>query len=164
MKQIAIVATAFLTTFVNPALSYNGGFDRRDPLFDIEYVGGDPEFPVLGRAELPDWLAPLSTDDERLERFTGVWRGQWEGTLDTYLVLTEAEGQRVKVFYSWGVDSTTQEPGHCMIWGTILNDVLILPGTDSSISLTAMEGGTLFGVLYRSDVTNPSRVLFSKSP
>lgn len=41
---------------------------------------------TLTPARLPDEIKPLESDDPNLKPFLGVWRGQWEGTLDTYFL------------------------------------------------------------------------------
>lgn len=128
---------------------------------DIRIVDVDPES-TLGPAPLPDWIAPMESDDPALAPFTGIWRGQWEGTLDTYFAIVEAKDNRVKVFHSWGSNVLLPDPGMRYVWGTIHGDVLLLPGDMASISLRDTKDGTLFGLYYSRAVHMPSRIVLTK--
>lgn len=128
---------------------------------DIRVVDVDPTG-TLQPAPLPEWVKPLSTDDPALSPFTGVWRGQWEGTLDTYFAIVEAEADRVKVFHSWGSNVLLSEPGMRYVWGRIHDDVLLLPGDLASISLRDSKDGTLFGLYYSRSVHMPSRIVLTR--
>jgi len=172
MKSISLSAIICACVLSAPVHADDGGMLRRAELLQIEYAGGQEDIPVvdvmpvntLKNAELPEWLIPLSTDDQRLKPFTGIWRGQWEGTLDTYFVLTEEKDGRVKAFYSWGSNAITREPGMRYVWGAVLGDVILLPGNDTSVSLALREDGNLFGLFYSRRVHMPSRIIMSKSP
>ncbi|MEE4016116.1 hypothetical protein V1T76_28950 [Roseibium sp. FZY0029] len=172
MKSLSLPAIICVCALSAPGYAYDGEPAQRAELFQIEYAGSQEDIPVidvipantLKDAELPEWLIPLSTDDQHLKPFTGVWRGQWEGTLDSYFVLTEQKNGRVKAFYSWGSNAITREPGMRYVWGVILGDVILLPGNDTSVSLTMREDGNLFGLFYSRRVHMPSRIIMTRSP
>jgi len=113
-------------------------------------------------AGLPHGIKPLMSDNAILRPFLGVWRGQWEGTLDTYFVITEAQGARVKVFNSWGGNAIIKTPGMRYVWGKIYDGVLLLPSEKASVSLKLQNNGTLFGLYYSQAVHMPSRIILTK--
>ncbi|MEL6100055.1 MAG: hypothetical protein AAFV87_16100 [Pseudomonadota bacterium] len=166
MRRFISLLFCLSVVFLSHADAQNEtGFDSETELplspEDIRIVDVDPES-TLGAAPLPEWIAPIESDDPALAPFTGIWRGQWEGTLDTYFAIVEVKDNRVKVFHSWGSNVLLPDPGMRYVWGTIHGDVLLLPGDMASISLRDTKDGTLFGLYYSRAVHMPSRIVLTK--
>ncbi|WP_372015065.1 hypothetical protein [Tistrella mobilis] len=127
----------------------------------IEMVDVDP-VGTLSPASLPKDIHPLATAAADLEPFLGIWRGQWEGTLDTILTVTASNERGVTVFYAWGTNAITRSPGQRYIRGVVHNGVMLLPGHGMSISLKPQEDGSLFGLFYSPRVHMPSRIVLRR--
>jgi len=133
-------------------------------------TGGEPNIPVtdvdplgtLSPASVAPGIIPLNSDDPFIKPFLGIWRGQWEGTLDTYFVVTEANGDRVKVYHSWGTNALVKETGQRFVWGSIHDGVLLLPSEVASISLKVQDDHNLFGLYYSKMVHVPSRIILTR--
>ncbi|PKA40795.1 hypothetical protein N2599_17085 [Rhizobium sullae] len=166
-KIAAITALSFVFSTANFATSM---MVHRDE--NIILLGGGEEIPItdinpvetLLPAKVPAEIKPMTTEDPNIKPFIGVWRGQWEGTLDTYFIITEVQGTRVKVFNSWGGNSIIREPGMRYVWGKIYNGTLLLPSENASESLKLQEDGTLFGLYYSRSVHMPSRIILTRQP
>lgn len=162
LQIIILTMIAISATYANARKIENGD----QPVFttqisEIPSTDIDPADTLIP-ARLPPGIKPLLSDNAILKPFLGVWRGQWEGTLDTYFVITEAQGARVKVFNSWGSNSIIKTPGMRYVWGKIYDGVLLLPSEKSSVSLKLQNNGTLFGLYYSQAVHMPSRIILTK--
>lgn len=167
MNRTGFILTSFLLCFylgfAEAGQSTNAGIISVDSSTNIPTTDIDPK-DTLQPAKLPDDIHPLRSEDQNLKPFLGVWRGQWEGTLDTYFVITEAKNDRVKVFNSWGGNAIIRDPGMRYIWGKVYDGVLLLPSEKASESLKLQADGTLFGLYYSTSVHMPSRIVLTKDP
>lgn len=126
------------------------------PVTDVDPLG------TLSPASIAPGIVPLSSDDPFIKPFLGIWRGQWEGTLDSYFIVTEAKDDRVKVYNSWGTNALVKETGQRFVWGSIHDGVLLLPSEVASISLKVQDDHNLFGLYYSKMVHVPSRIILTR--
>jgi len=94
-----------------------------------------------------------------LEHYTGIWRGQWEGTLDAVFVVLSARGEFVESYYSHGTNLIVRESGAMILQGVILSGALVFPMQGGySMVFSPGEGGSITGLLYRPREV-PSRIV-----
>ncbi len=139
---------------IDKTMHINGGAD-------IPFVDINPQS-TLKPALLPSEIRPLSKLTDATRPFSGLWHGQWEGTLDMYLALIDEDENSVIAFYSWGANAITPSPGMRYIRGVVYNDTLLLPGKGVSISFQPQPDGTLFGLFYSPRVQRPSRIILQR--
>ena len=162
LSNILVISVLVASAWPNdPAVHRDAALVLATEIDDIPVTDIDPTQTLLP-ATLPEGIQPLRSAEPEVEPFLGVWRGQWEGTLDAYFIITEAEGQRVKVFNSWGANAIVSDSGMRFIWGTIFDGILLLPGENVSESLRLQEDGTLFGLYYSQSVHMPSRIILTR--
>lgn len=95
--------------------------------------------------------------------FSGIWRGQWEGTLDAYLVVLNGDSKRATAFYSWGTNLLVRKGGSMIIEGVNLTNSLVFPMEDGiTFTFARDKHETLFGVLYSPNAPNPSRIFMHR--
>ncbi|MBB4303114.1 hypothetical protein GGD81_002157 [Rhodobium orientis] len=118
--------------------------------FNVEHTNGGGEIPLvdvdpqstLKPASLPGTIEPLSEPSETARPFSGLWHGQWEGTLDMYLTIVAEDEKGILAFYSWGANAITHSPGMRYIRGVVYIDTLLLPGKGVSMSFQPQPDGT----------------------
>lgn len=117
----------------------------------------------LSPAELPDSLQYAPKLGSEYARYEGIWRGQWEGTLDAYLVITQISNEKVKAYYAWGTNLIVRNRGGKEVAGVIQNGTLIFPMQNGySLVFSSEDGIHLSGISYSPRTIKPSRILMSR--
>jgi hypothetical protein len=103
---------------------------------------------------------PLPSDIRNLR---GIWRGQWEGTLDTMLIPFEKRGNRILACYTWGTNLKVSKGGGRVIEGVKTNSSYVFPmGKGATFSFVLEEGGTMAGAFYDRAQENVSRIVMKR--
>jgi hypothetical protein len=131
---------------------------------NVTMVASDP-WDTINKAPLPTEYQKMFPLDPSIASWSGLWRGRWEGTLDSYIRITgsRGEGGKVTAFYSWGTNQVVKKAGFEVIGGLITDQTAIFSlGQHYTFVLTKTNNGELDGIFYTPLTGNPSRGIFSK--
>lgn len=128
-----------------------------------QYVHHDDPLSLIKPASHPKNHIWASKTDGSVGPWFGLWRGQWEGTLDAYFVAVEQKGNRVKAFYSWGTNLNVIRPGQRFLSGVAMDEVLTFPMHAGNTLVFKLISGSdhIEATHYTQNSDRPSRAIFT---
>jgi hypothetical protein len=114
-------------------------------------------------APAPNNITKAPLLDEPYRKYSGIWKGQWEGTLDAVLIPYEQIGERLRACYTWGTNLHSREGGGKILDGVIAGDTIVFPmGDSATFTFAPQDDGTMYGVFYDKGLIKPSRVIMHR--
>lgn len=95
--------------------------------------------------------------------YSGIWRGYWEGTLDSAIIPLSIDKNKMTACYVWGTNLLVRSGGAMIIEGLVSGKGIIFPvNKGSSINLINLKDGSFLGLYYDKILDKPYRSIFNR--
>ncbi|WP_079212750.1 hypothetical protein [Brucella pituitosa] len=133
------------------------------PKVDEEEIQTKGALASIHSAPAPTSITRAPLLDEPYRKYSGIWKGQWEGTLDAKLIPFEQSGERLRACYTWGTNLHSREGGGRILDGVITGDTIVFPmGDSATFTFAPQDDGTIYGVFYDKGLIKPSRIIMHR--